>query len=160
MNLWRIDFGELYRRHLCRHSEFGINVLHLVAVAGIYLSLFGIAFALPGASWIIAAALTVYALLLARNIPVPLLLLNIASIALLLLASRMLPPISVWIYAVLIIVWHRFQVWHHRIYQKHTDMGEFDARYRKGVALKLLLAIYELPILLNYLVFDRKSWTA
>lgn len=159
MNLFRIDFGELYQRHLCRHSEFGLNVLHLVAVAGIYLSLFGIAFALPGATWIVAAALTAYTLVLARNIPFALLLLNIASIALLLLTYRLLPPISVWIYVALIVVWHRFQVWQHRIYRRHSDMRSFESRYKKGPRLAVLLAVYELPILLNFLIFDRKSRT-
>ena len=28
MGLFRVEFGELYARHLCRHSQFGINVAH------------------------------------------------------------------------------------------------------------------------------------
>ena len=44
MNILRINFDELYRRHLCRHSEFGINVLHIVSVWGVYLSLLAVEF--------------------------------------------------------------------------------------------------------------------
>ncbi|MEQ9406153.1 MAG: hypothetical protein RIK87_00445 [Fuerstiella sp.] len=51
MNLFRVNFEELYRRHLCRHGHFGINVLHLAAVAGIYLCLL-----VPAAQFMVLAA--------------------------------------------------------------------------------------------------------
>lgn len=160
MNPLRVNFQELYQRHLCRHSQFGINVLHLIAVAGIYLALYGIAFAMPGASWIVGGILAVYCLLLSCNIPLRLWLVNVASVLLLLALFLALPPVSWWIYAILLIVWHRFQIWHHRVYDKHHDMSAFEQKYRKGPLLAVLLAIYELPILLNYLLFDRRSWTS
>ncbi len=158
MNPFHIDFHELYRRHLCRHSQFGINVLHLIGVAGIYIALYAVAFALPGSVWIIGIALTAYFGLLAFNIPLRLLLANVCFIALLLALYLSLPQVSVWVYLVTIFVWHRFQIWNHKIYDKHHDMGEFEGKYRKGPQLFALLSIYELPILLNYLVFDRRSW--
>jgi hypothetical protein len=37
-------------------------------------------------------------------------------------------------------------------------MTAFNAKYRKGPALFVLLSLYELPILLNYLVFGRRDW--
>jgi hypothetical protein len=160
MNPFQIDFQELYRRHLCRHSQFGINVLHLIGVAGIYVALYAIAFALPGSLWIIGVALTAYFGLLAFNIPLRLLLANVLFIAMLLALYLALPRMSVWVYVVLIFVWHRFQIWNHKIYDKRHDMDEFEGKYRKGPQLFALLSIYELPILLNYLVFDRRSWAS
>jgi len=157
MNPLRADFQELYRRHLCRHSEFGINVLHLVAVAGVYLALFGIAYALPGASWIVSGVLFTYFLVLAANIPFRLLVVNTVALGALLTLFLMLPEIQVWIHLVLLVVWHRFQVWQHKIYHRHSDMSQFEQKYRKGLALSVLLAVYELPILLNFLVLDAKD---
>ena len=40
MNVLSADFQELYERHLCRHSQFGINVAHLACVVGTYLAYF------------------------------------------------------------------------------------------------------------------------
>jgi len=160
MNPLKVDFQELYRRHLCRHSQFGINVLHLVSVVGIYIALFAIVFTLPQPEWIVGLALGAYFIVLAINIPLPLLLANAVCVAALFAAYRALPHVSVWLYLVLIVAWHRFQIWNHKIYDKYHDMSEFQHKYRKGPLLFALLSIYELPILLNYLVFDRKRWTA
>jgi len=160
MSLLKVNFDELYRRHLCRHSQFGINVLHLIAVVGIYIALYGIAFALPGSPWIVGSCLAVYFLLLAFNLPFRLLLVNSIVIGSLLAGFTLLPEVPVWVHVVLIVVWHRFQNWNHRVYDRQQDMSEFADKYRKGSALFVLLSIYELPILLNFLVFDRKSGTA
>ena len=43
LTFFRIEFSELYARHLCRHSQFGNNVVHLMAVFGTWFALFGIA---------------------------------------------------------------------------------------------------------------------
>jgi hypothetical protein len=37
-------------------------------------------------------------------------------------------------------------------------MSAFDDKYKKGKVLFALLALYELPILLQYLAFGRKDW--
>jgi len=157
MNLFRVDFQELYRRHLCRHSQFGLNVWHLIAVAGVYFALFGIAFALPGAPWIVGSVLTAYFVILACNIPLSLLFLNFLLIGILLLGFRVVPEVPVWVHVVMLLIWHRFQVWQHRIYHQSADMSEFASKYQKGLALFVVLAVYELPILLNFLVFDGRS---
>ncbi len=36
MSLVRVEFQELYARHLCRHSQLGINMAHLVALFGVW----------------------------------------------------------------------------------------------------------------------------
>jgi hypothetical protein len=156
MNLFQVNFQELYRRHLCRHSQFGLNVWHLIAVVGIYFSLYGIAFALPGAPWVVGSVLSLYFLILAFNVPWRVVLLNALVVGGLLAAFLTLPQIPFWIHLVLLLVWHRFQVWQHRIYDHSHEMEEFAEKYRKGPVLFVLLAVYELPILLNFLVFDSR----
>lgn len=159
MNLFHVNFEELYGRHLCRHSQFGLNVLHLVAVIGIYFSLFGIALALPGGQWIVACALGAYFLVLTFNIPVRVLLANVLMVGGVLAGFLSVPSAPVWVYVVLLFVWHQFQVWQHRIYDRSLDMTEFAEKYRKGLALFVTLAFYEMPILLNFLVFDGRNRT-
>jgi hypothetical protein len=160
MNLLRADFQELYRRHLCRHSQFALNVWHLTAVVGVYLALYGIVFALPGGEWIVGSVLAAYFLILAFNIPFKVLVANLALVGALLAVFLALPEVPVWVHVVLLLGWHRFQVLQHRIYNKSLEMSEFAEKYRKGFTLFALLAVYELPILLNFLLFDRRNKAA
>jgi hypothetical protein len=37
-------------------------------------------------------------------------------------------------------------------------MTEFNRKYSKGSVLFIILLFYEVPIVLNYLVFGRKDW--
>lgn len=157
MMLLSADFLELYRRHLCRHSQFGINVLHLVAVVGIYVSLFCIALSFAAGPWIIGAVLSVYFVILAVRIPPLVLSSVVVTVGLMLGIALSLPQVSVWIHVACLVAWHRFQVWNHRIYPEHHDMSDFAGKYRKGPELFFVLAVYELPILLNYLLFSRRK---
>jgi hypothetical protein len=58
MSLFRVDFNELYARHLCRHSQFGINVIHFIALAAIWFAVYGLLYGLlhwlVGVEWLIA----------------------------------------------------------------------------------------------------------
>src|SRR5262245_25019530 len=85
MNLLRVNFQELYERHLCRHSQLGINVQHLAGMTATYLLLFGIAWWLvesglavlavpepsrPLISWLVMLAIPVpYLAVIAPNVP-------------------------------------------------------------------------------------------
>lgn len=149
----KIDFGELYRRHLCRHSEWGINAWHLVAVLGIYLALLTLARWLPRAEWIVGAATAAYLIILAFTVPMRVWWACFAMVAALAAAAFFLPLSPWWVQLVALVALHRFQVWQHRIYSRSYSMDEFASKYRKGPQLAVLLAIYELPILLNYLLF-------
>ena len=42
MNILRINFYELYQRHLCRHSQFGLNLWHVLSVYGVYFSIYSL----------------------------------------------------------------------------------------------------------------------
>ena len=42
MHPFKIEFVELFQRHLCRHSHFGVNVIHLITLLGIWCSFAGI----------------------------------------------------------------------------------------------------------------------
>lgn len=167
MNPFRINFEQLYRRHLCRHGHFGINVLHLLAVAGIYLAVFGVADhilqALTNADdrWPILALLTMpWFITVACNVPVRVTFTTGAFVALLLSLFMALPAIPVWAWVLLILALHRFQQFSHRIYPQSHNMSEYETTYPKGFARFALLLFYELPILLNYLVYGSRDWVA
>jgi hypothetical protein len=168
ISIFRINFNEIYRRHLCRHSQFGLNAQHLIAVYGIYYSVYSlvailIRHLLPqldvAAQAVTLAVLSIpYLGVLAANIPVTLLPALVVSIALLIAGSVMQTTIPFWLHIVLIVMWHRFQLWSHKRYTLHRDMSEFECRYKKGGYLFLLLAVYELPILLHYFLVGRRDW--
>jgi hypothetical protein len=159
MNILRIDFPELYQRHLCRHSQYGINVGHLASVFGTYLAIVGILFGLFESWWVLLGVLVPYFLVLAFNIPVRVFAVVLVFMALLLSLFYVLPPLPLWVYPLLILVFYKLQAWSHKIYTVERDMTEFNKKYPKGLTLFVLLSIYELPILLNYLAFDSKSWS-
>ena len=157
MNILRVNFQELYSRHLCRHSQYGINLIHLATVVGTYLALFGIVYGLFGSWWVLLAIPIPYFVALAFNIPIRVLAVSIACILLLYALFFSVPPLPIWLYALLILVFYKLQAWSHKVYTVEQDMTEFNKKYRKGPALFVLLSVYELPLLLNYLVFDRKN---
>ena len=168
MNILRINFDQLYQRHLCRHGQFGINVWHLIAVYGVYFSLCSLAaiavrgflpHAMPSVQCCVLFLLFVpYFGVLLRNIPIPVFLLTFLSSMLLLTTAVATPGIPLWFHVILIPAWHRVQLLSHRRYTLCHDMSAFDQSYKKGTTLFVLLAVYELPILLQYLVFGRKDW--
>jgi hypothetical protein len=160
MNILRADFRELYQRHLCRHSQFGINVAHLASVLGTYAALYALIYALGVSEWMLLAMIGLYLALLAFNLPLRVFLLNALIVVLLFLACLALPSLPWWCYPLLIIFFYKLQAWSHRIYTRETDMTEFNKKYHKGLTLFALLSLYELPILLNYLFFGRKDWRA
>jgi hypothetical protein len=107
--------------------------------------------------WLLPAALVPYFAILARNLPWRLVVVTVFSFALLLLAAYAVPALPTWLAlplsAALIALGHKSQAWSHRVWTKELDMTEFNKKYQKGPKLFLLLSVYELPILLNYLVF-------
>lgn len=168
MNILRINFDDLYLRHLCRHGQFGINVWHIVAVYGVYFSLCSLAAIaarslLPQATSTLQCCVLIllfvpYFCVLLRNIPMPVFLLTLLSSMLLIAAAVATPGIPYWLHLILIPVWHRVQLLSHRHYTLRHDMSAFDQTYKKGRTLFVLLAVYELPILLQYLALGRKDW--
>ena len=164
MNPLHANFDELYRRHLCRHSEFGINILHVLSVGGIYFAIFAILFTIPVAGpWLVGAIVVPYWLTIVRNIPLKIFLVDVLAMSVMVAGAwataQALPWWMFWIHVLAIKFWHWFQNWNHKVYTVERDMSEFAEKYKKGFALFCLLSIYELPILINYLVFDRQSWT-
>jgi hypothetical protein len=157
LNPWYADFDELYRRHLCRHASWSLNALHLVAVAGIYFSLFGMARGLPYGSWLTAAALAGYFAVVGRNISPALSAASAATLAAIAAVSWAGPQLPLPLHAALVLAWHRLQTWSHRFFRDAYDMSEFAETYRKGALLFVLLSLYELPLLLERLVFSRKT---
>lgn len=156
MSLRSVDFAELYERHLCRHSQFGLNVLHLIAVLGTYASLCGIAHWCWPTPWFAGALAAAYAAALAPYTPLRLWMVNTLFVTLVCAVTLSMPQPPIWFWIAALPAWHRFQIWSHRLYPLSFDMSAFDRKYRRGLALFLLLALFELPLLVNYLAFDRR----
>jgi hypothetical protein len=159
MNMLRVHFSELYQRHLCRHSQYGINVVHLATVIGSYLGVFWIAAWLIDIPWVLLLIPLPYFVVLGFNVPLRVLAACVVFVAGFFVLFFAIPPLPVWICPILLILCHLVQNWSHRIWNIERDMSAYKDKYKKGPALSLLLSFYELPILLNYLVFDWKSWT-
>ena len=156
------NFPELYRRHLHRHSELGVNLNHVVSVLGVYLCLFGLLDAglelagVPdGRRWALLLPLVPYFAVMAKTLPAKTLLALAVVLAALwaLYAWGVAPLVPLawsWIYLPLLPLFHQLQQVGHRFYKREYDMAEFAAKYPKGGPLFRLLALYELPILVHY----------
>jgi hypothetical protein len=160
MSVLSVNFRELYERHLCRHSQFGINVIHLVSLVGTYLAVFGLIYGLVESEWVLVGLAIPYLLLLATNLPMRVFVVLAVFLALFFLAFLALPPVAFWWYLVGIVVCYEVQLWSHKVYSKEKDMTEFNQKYPKGFVLFVVLTVYELPILLNYLIFGKRDWCA
>ncbi len=138
-------------------------MVHLATVVGSYLALFGLA-ALAASwfsdvPWVILALPVPYLALLALNVPLRVLLACVLFMAAFFALFFALPPLPVWLCLALIPACHFIQNLAHKVWTREDDMARFKAKYQKGPALFLLLSLYELPILLNYLVFNRRHWS-
>jgi hypothetical protein len=160
MSLLRVDFPDLYARHLCRHSQFGINVAHLAALFGIWYAVYGLVYWLVRTEWVPVALAAAYLAALVPNVPTRVLVAAGLFLALLLAALLRLPQPPVWVYLVLIPVCYKLQAWSHKVFTGERDMTEFNKKYPKGLVLFVVLLVLEVPLVLNYLIFDRKNWAA
>jgi hypothetical protein len=157
MNPLHANFSELFERHLCRHSQFGINVIHLASVLGTYWALYSCAFVLLGTIAPLVALAAIYLGVLALNAPVRVFLVTLTFVGLFFGFVLYLPPLPFWVYPLTLYPFYKVQAWSHLLYSRATDMTAFNKKYPKGFALFILLTVYELPILLNYLVFDPRD---
>jgi hypothetical protein len=160
LNLLKVNFQELYERHLCRHSQYGLNLAHLATVVGCYLGIFALLSQLMEPPWVLAVLPLPYLAVLAFNVPLRVLLASGVFVAAFLAMFFAVPPLPLWLALLLIPLCHLLQNWSHKIWTRERDMTAFKKKYQKGWALFVLLSFYELPLLLNYLVFDKKNWSA
>jgi hypothetical protein len=153
-----VEFPELYARHLCRHSQFGINVAHLVALFGVWFGVYGTLFWLFKTPWVPIGMAVAYLGVVAANTPLRVGVAVALFLALLVAAVVLLPELPIWAYLVMIPVFYELQSLSHKVFNVERDMTEFNRKYTKGRVLFVVLLFYEVPIILNYLVFDRKNW--
>jgi hypothetical protein len=160
MNIFKIHFAELYERHLCRHSQFGINVVHLAMVFGIYFALAGILSWIVGSDWLLLCLIVPHLILVAFNVPLRVFVGCVLLMAFFFASFVFIPKAPLWIDILAIPVLYKIQSWSHIIYNASCDMTEFNMKYRKGYVLFVLLSLYEIPLLLNYLLFDRNTYSS
>jgi len=70
MSVLLVEFNELYARHLCRHSQFGVNVVHLIALFAIWYSVYGLLYWLVDIEWVLAVPALAYLAVVAPNLPI------------------------------------------------------------------------------------------
>lgn len=153
MGLLLVEFDELYARHLCRHSQLGINVIHLIALFAVWYAIYGLLYWAFGVEWVLAVPAWLYPAALAPNVPVRVLLASALYVGLIIAAVVLLPQPPSWVYLILIPLFYKLQSWSHKLFTVSTDMTEFDNKYRKGGVLFMVLLLYEVPIVLQYLLF-------
>jgi len=160
MSLVSVEFDELYARHLCRHSQLGINVAHLLALFGTWFGVYGAVYWLTRSEWVLVGMGACYLLAMAPSLPVRALVASAALIAGLIALTLWLPLLPIWAYLLLVPVFYKLQSLSHKVFTIERDMTEFNKKYHKGFVLFVVLLLYEIPLLLNYLCFDRKNWAA
>jgi hypothetical protein len=159
MSLLHVDFQELYERHLCRHSQFGINVVHLAALIGVWGGVYGFLYALAPFEWLPITLALAYLAIVAVNSPVRVTLATAVFLVAFLGMCFSMPQLPLWVYPLIIVVCYEIQSLSHKIFSTAKDMTEFNRKYLKGTVLFLVLLVYEVPFALNYLVFDKRSWS-
>lgn len=167
LSLLHVDFEGLYTRHLGRHSQAGININHLLALAMLWFGIY--AFLTQGARlvgvpapWGVPVGLaTAYLLVIGMHSPPRVILATAAFLALLVGSVVALPTVPGWaapLFLVLAPIGYKVQAWGHKVWTIATDMSDFNRRFPPGRDLNLILLFYEVPICLNYLVFRPRDW--
>ncbi len=167
LSKWRVDFDGLYTRHLGRHSQFGINVAHLIALYGVWFGIYAAIgqaaylVAAPAVAWILGTLALAYLAAVSLNAPGRVTLATAAFLTLFVASVMAVPKLPLWsipLFLALIPVFYKVQAYSHRIWTDAADMSEFNKRFPPGRELNLILLIYEVPICLDYLVFHRHDW--
>jgi len=159
ISLFNIEFEELYQRHLCRHSQFGINVIHFITLLGIWYSAYGVIYWLVPSPWTMVALGVSFFILVVSSLPI----LVLAATMLFIIGVCMLIHYAFlpWIgsYLVIFLLSYKIQQWSHKLYKVENDMTKFNQKYPPGNLLFFVLLLYEVPIVLNYLIFGYKDWS-
>lgn len=153
MSLIQVEFEELYQRHLCRHSELGINVLHLIGLWGIWYSFYGIIHWFIPSPWIMVALGSSFLILVAPNLPILVLASTALFVAGVCTFAYYVSLPWLWSYLVVFFLFYKIQTWSHKLYPIENDMTSFDRKYYPSILRFFILLLYEIPIVLNYLVF-------
>jgi len=165
--LLHVDFEGLYTRHLGRHSQFGINVNHLIALCMLWFGIYS--FLTQGARsvglpwpWLVPVGLAgAYLAVVCLHSPMRVILATATFLALFVASVLAVPATPAWaipLFLLLIPIGYKIQSWGHKVWTAAADMSDFNRRFPPGRDLNLVLLFYEVPICLNYLVFRRKDW--
>lgn len=156
MSLFRVEFDELVARHLCRHAQAGINVVHLLALLVLWYSLYSLLHVLTGEAWVLAVPALAYLAPVAFNVPLRVLA-GTTLFMVLICAGAMFVPAPWWACPILIPVSYKLQALSHKFYTLETDMTEFNKKYTKGSAtLFVVLLLYEVPIIMQFFLSSRQ----
>lgn len=167
LGLLHVDFEGLYTRHMGRHSQFGVNTNHMIALSMIWFGVYSFLtqtaryFGLP-TPWTVPVGLAAaYLAVIGMHSPIRVILATATYLALLVASLLAVPPAPAWaipLFLLLIPIGYKIQSWGHKVWTAAADMSEFNRQFPPGRNLNLVLLFYEVPICLNYLAFRRKDW--
>ncbi len=95
MSLVSVEFEELYARHLCRHSQFGINLIHLIALFGVWFGVYGFVYSLTREAWVPIALACAYFVVLLPYLPLRVSAAMVVFLAVFVAAVLWVPPLPV-----------------------------------------------------------------
>src|SRR5262245_37599445 len=110
-----VEFDELYARHLCRHSQLGINVVHLAALFAVWYAAYTLLAWATGVEWVLVIPALVYLLAIAPSAPIRVFLATTVFMALI-VASAWLLPMPWWACLLVIPIAYKVQSWSHKFY--------------------------------------------
>jgi hypothetical protein len=122
--------------------------------------MYGLAYTLVPSPWILVGIAVPYLLLLALNLPIRVWIATALFLIGFFAGFLTIPRIPFWWYLLAVVVFYKIQSWSHKVFTKESDMSEFNRKYVKGIPLFVLLSLYEMSMLLNYLLFGRRDWCA
>ncbi|MFO0949801.1 MAG: hypothetical protein U0835_01345 [Isosphaeraceae bacterium] len=167
LSVLHVDFENLYTRHLGRHSQFGINVAHLVALYGIWFGIYSfvaqVLRLLHVPAWwaVIVGMALAYLAYVAINAPFRVVLATAVFLTFFVASVLAVPELPFWaapLFLVLVPVFYKVQSYSHKVWTAAADMSEFNRRFPPGRELNFILLIYEVPICVQYLTFRRADW--
>ena len=166
MSLLGVEFDELYARHLCRHSQFGINVAHLAALFGTWFGVYGAVYWLFRTEWLPVAhgsGLPGRARAQRADPRTMAASRHSFSVALMVAASARCRCCRVWAYLAddpwSATSFSRLEPQVVKANVEH-DMTEFNPEVHERIrpVRRTGLLFYEVPIVLNFLLFGQKRW--
>jgi hypothetical protein len=167
LSLLHVDFDGLYARHLGRHSQFGINVAHLVSLYGLWFGVYAALYqvvlhlGVPSGWLLIVALAATYLGIVAVNAPFHVDLATAGFLAIFVASVLALPKLPAWTILPFLLMapaFYKLQSWNHKIWPIANDMTEHNRRFPPGRTLTWILLLYEVPICLYYLLFHRQDW--
>src|SRR5262245_8129061 len=107
LGLANVDFPDLYDRHLCRHSQFGVNAAHLTALFGLWFAVYALLYWQLHSVWVPVAMAVAYLAVMVPNLPARVTAVTALFLAAFVAAVVWVPELPFWAYLVMVPVFYK-----------------------------------------------------